>query len=163
MFVRWKTVKRANGNTMHTAQLVEAVRVDGKPRQKVRAHLGSYTERPVPKERRLTDEKAAAMAAESVTFNAKYKPTVPATTAAEWIAMYEKTAVEAEEKYRFDSYYARKWFWERFEHVVREQPHCEQYRAVLEARVPPCTDAEHQAAAERSANAGRRLRAMGDA
>ncbi len=44
MFVRWKTTKRANGNVMHTAQLVEAVRVEGKPRQKVRAHLGSYTE-----------------------------------------------------------------------------------------------------------------------
>ncbi len=46
MFVRWKTVKRANGNVMHTAQLVAAARMEGKPRQKVIAHLGSYTERP---------------------------------------------------------------------------------------------------------------------
>lgn len=43
MFVRWKMTKRANGNVMHTAQLVETVRVEGKPRQKVIAHLGSYT------------------------------------------------------------------------------------------------------------------------
>lgn len=161
MFVRWKTVKRANGNVMHTAQLVEAVRVEGKPRQKVIAHLGSYTERPEPREKRLTEAEAEEHARDTAAFNAKYKPGCHNMTAAEYIAMYEKTAVEAEEKYRFDCYYARKWFWQRFEYVVQNQPQCEQYRAVLEARVPPCTETEKQAAEERVANAGRRLRAMG--
>ncbi len=44
MFVRWKTQK-ANYGILLSAQIVEAVRVDGKPRQRVLMHLGSIREK----------------------------------------------------------------------------------------------------------------------
>ncbi len=41
MFVRWKTRPRRRGRRTRAAQLVESIRVDGRPRQKVRLHIAS--------------------------------------------------------------------------------------------------------------------------